>query len=249
MATTFAKSPTEIPTNDTVSFIESHVPSGGAILEIGCGSGHVAAKLAAHGYTVVGVDSDEQAASRAEQRGVRVVRATWPDVNIHNKVDAVVFTRSLHHMSSLSKAIAKTLKVLEPAGTVLIEDFAFDEAEPAAIEWFLAVVTSQKAQALLSPDPGDFIATLVNSSDPVNAWRQEHDHDLHSASEMTRAIKHVFGACETERVPYLYRYLAEALSETAEAASYLEEIYSAESRLGSVGTFALIGHRIVASAR
>ena len=187
METTIPINPIGIPTTATVSFIESYVPSGGAILEIGCGSGHVVAELSMRGYEVVGIDSDKEAVSQARRLDVRIFNASWPKFDI-DKVDAVIFTRSLHHISPLPKAVAKALEVLKPGGTVLIEDFAFDEADPAAIKWFLKVVRSQKGQALITPTPNEFVTTLLNASDALNAWHQDHDHELHTAAEMTLAI-------------------------------------------------------------
>lgn len=245
MATTNPKKPIEIPTAATVSFIESYVPTGGAILEIGCGSGHVAAKLSMRGYEVVGIDSDEEAVSQARRLDVRVVSASWPEIDV-DKVDAVVFTRSLHHISPLPEAVSKALEVLKPEGTVLIEDFAFDEADPAAIEWFQNVVRSRKGQALISPKSNEFVTTLLNASDALNAWHQDHDHELHTAAQMTLAIGEDFIIRDTQRVPYLYRYLVNVLPETSEATSFIEEIFSEELRLGKVGSFSLIGHRVVA---
>ena len=176
METTIPINPIGIPTTATVSFIESYVPSGGAILEIGCGSGHVVAELSMRGYEVVGIDSDKEAVSQARRLDVRIFNASWPKFDI-DKVDAVIFTRSLHHISPLPKAVAKALEVLKPGGTVLIEDFAFDEADPAAIKWFLKVVRSQKGQALITPTPNEFVTRLG----PVIFTRSHHISPLPKA--------------------------------------------------------------------
>ena len=80
METTIPINPIGIPTTATVSFIESYVPSGGAILEIGCGSGHVVAELSMRGYEVVGIDSDKEAVSQARRLDVRIFNASWPQI-------------------------------------------------------------------------------------------------------------------------------------------------------------------------
>lgn len=239
------KQPIDVPTVATVSFIESNVPGVGAILEIGCGSGHVAAHLSKLGYTVVGVDSDQSALSRAQDLGINAINASWPDVTVE-RVNAVVFTRSLHHISPLPDAVAKISDVLLPKGTVLVEDFAFDEASQDAINWFLTVVESRKGKALISHSDTSFVTKLYNADDPMTAWHRDHDHELHSFADMTQAIADIFVVRDTQRVPYLYRYLVPVLPETPKAAAFIQEIYNEECRLGEVGAFSLIGRRLVA---
>ena len=58
------------------------------------------------GYKVVGIDSDEEAVSQARRLGVNVVNGSWPEIDVEG-VNAVVFTRSLHHISPLPEAIAR----------------------------------------------------------------------------------------------------------------------------------------------
>jgi len=247
MTRTILKNPTDIPTTATVSFIESYVPAGGSIIEVGCGAGHVASELSMLGYKVIGIDADKEAISQARRLNVSVVRATWPEINVE-KMDAVVFTRSLHHISPLPEAVSKALDVLMPGGTVLIEDFAFDEIDAAAMEWFLKIVRSRRGQSIISTRSNEFVSSLLNANDAMDAWHQDHDHDLHTADEMTRAMRDVFRIRDIQRVPYLYRYLVNVLPETPEATSFIEDVYSEESRLGQLGALPLIGHRIVAVA-
>ena len=247
MATTILTGPIEIPTAATVSFVESHLPSGATILEVGCGAGHVAAQLSKRGFDVIGIDSDKEIVSQARHLNIRIISANWPDIDV-DRVDAVVFTRSLHHISPLPEAISKAQNVLKSDGKILVEDFAFHDADLAALEWFLTVLRSRKGRELVSASPNDFVTTLVNASNVLNAWRQDHDHDLHTADEMALAIGAVFNIREIQHTPYLYRYLVDVLPDTREATSFIEEIYSEESRLGKMGAFPLIGRRIVAKA-
>lgn len=240
--------PIDVPTAETASFIEAHVARGGTIVEVGCGSGHVAAALMRRGFGVVGIDADAETVSRARKRGVNVIEASWPDLDTA-PVDAVVFTRSLHHITPLQEAIAKVPDILEPDGILLVEDFAFDEVEPDAIAWLLRIIRSQEGRALISDTDDEFVEALLNADDAVEAWHREHDHDLHTVPEMTRAIEEFFEIRDRVRVPYLYRYLIDALPETREATSFVQRALQEESRLGESGEFPLIGYRIVATAR
>ncbi len=245
VSVTIPNNPIDVPTAATAAFIASNVPIAGTIVEIGCGSGHVAAELSKRGYAVAGVESDREAVSRARELDVNVIEGSWPDVDVE-RANAVVFTRSLHHISRLPEAIAGVRDVLLPRGTVLVEDFAFDEASSDAINWFLTVVESRQGRALISHSAGSFVTQLHTADDPVSAWHQDHDHDLHTFAEMTHEIGKFFAIRDTQHVPYLYRYLVPVLPETPEAAVFVREVYDEESQFGKSGEFSLTGRRIVA---
>lgn len=243
-------SPIDIPTDHTVTFIESHIPRGGSILEIGCGIGHVAAKLASRDYDVLGIDANEESVSQARKLGANVVYAVWPTADLNaGGMDAVVFTRSLHHISPLPEAVAGVIGVLRPGGSVLVEDFSFGEADPAAIRWFRKVIGSPDAQKLISTTSDNFLTELLNADDPVEAWHRDHDHELHSIAAMTRAMEEKFLVHATSRVPYLYRYLVDVLPRNCIAASFVRQVFEEESQLAEEGRFAAIGYRIVAVTR
>ena len=238
------RTPVDVPTRATVAFIASHLPSGGTVVEVGCGDGHVALELLSRGYHMLGVDSDQEAIARAKERGVPALQASWPEFG-SDPFDGVAFTRSLHHIGPLQKAIRKAREVLRPSGTLLVEDFAFDEADEATIGWLVEVLHSETAKALIAPVPGEFVADLLGSTDPVALWNHHHDHELHTIAAMTQAIAEDFVIRETQHVPYLYRYLVPVLPETLEAAAFLDEFAREEARLGERGAIVLLGRRIV----
>lgn len=238
--------PIDVPTRETVTFVTSHLPASADVLEVGCGEGHVAAELLQRGHRVIGVDSDENVIARAQRRGVRAIRASWPDLT-SEPVDAVVFTRSLHHIDSLDRSIGRAREVLRPTGALLVEDFAFDEADEPTISWFLKALGSESGKRLIEPVPDEFVTDLLGAGDPACVWHQSHDHELHTITAMTRAIAEQFAVREIQPVPYLYRYLVPVLPDTSEAAAFVEEILREETRLGERGVGVLIGRRIVGS--
>ena len=242
------RTPIDVPTLATVAFIASHLPPGGAVLEVGCGEGRVALELLNRGYQVIGVDSDQEVIARARERGVPAIQASWPEFG-SAPLDGVVFTRSLHHIAPLRRAIRNAREVLRPRGLLLVEDFAFDEADEATISWFLEVLGSQTAAAIIAPVPGEFVTALLGSKDPFAVWHQSHDHQLHTTAAMTQAIAEHFIIQETQQVPYLYRYLVPVLPETAQATAFVEEVVREEARLGERGAIVLVGRRIVGEPR
>jgi len=109
------KKPIDVPTRATVAFIASYSPLAAPVLEVGCGEGHVALELLSRGYQVIGVDSDQALIARAQERGVRSLRASWPEFG-RAPVDAILFTRTLHHITPLQKAVCKAREVLWSKG-------------------------------------------------------------------------------------------------------------------------------------
>jgi SAM-dependent methyltransferase len=240
------KEPIDVPTRETVAFLVSHLHSGATLLEVGCGAGHVAAELLRLGYRVTGLDSEREMITQAQARGVPTVQTSWPAFD-SAPVDAIAFTRSLHHIHPLRPALEKARVLLKPTGIFLLEDFAFDETDEVTIRWFLEIVSSQAGQRLINPLPGAFITSLLGSKDPVAFWHGGHDHELHSIATMTQAINDYFVIEESQTVPYLYRYLVPVLPKTSEAAAFVEEVFQEETRLGEQGEIALIGRRLVGS--
>lgn len=238
--------PVDVPTRSTVSFIVERVPPEARIVEVGCGLGDVAAELGRRGYEVLGIESDESAVVAARAQGVSVVGAEWPDCEV-GPVDALVFTRSLHHVRSLEGALRRARHVLRPTGTLLVEDFAFEDADRATIRWFLGILRSEAVARLVDPGVDGFANRLLGAGDPETAWSREHDHDLHDAATMTEAISRRFRIRGSESVPYLYRYLVPVLPETTSAAALALEVEREEARRGERGEIVLIGRRISAA--
>jgi SAM-dependent methyltransferase len=244
-----ANQPTDVPTRETLMFLTSRIPVGAQILEIGCGEGQLAYELLRHGYRVTGLDSDPEVIARAQERGVPAVVGSWPEVGGSVSFDAIAFTRSLHHIIPLREAIGRARERLNPIGLLLIEDFAFDEANEATIDWFMKVLRSKKGTALINLVAGQLVTELLSSTDMMDTWHHNRGHDVHSIMTMNEAISERFVLRETQSVPYLYRYLTPVLAETLEAASFVNEVFRQETLSGQRGEVVLLGRRIVASPR
>lgn len=240
-----SRNPLDVPTRHTADFLAAQVPPGGQILEVGCGRGHVAAELTRRGYNVLGLDSNPEAVLEARQNGANAVVASWPDYN-GPPVDAVAFTRSLHHITPLDRAVRKARDMLRPRGVLVIEDFAFDEMNAATMNWFLDVVRSERAARLIRPVEGEFVTKVIPAREPLEAWRQSRPHDLHSMVAITGVVQEYFAIRTILLVPYMYRHLVRVLDETPEAAALVEGVFQDEARLGQRGDIVMIGCRIVA---
>ena len=223
-----------------------HLQAGDTVLEVGCGEGHVALDLKRRGFRVLAIDSEPDAIAQARDRGVDASLATWPDFEC-DPVDAIAFTRSLHHISPLNDAVARAKSLLRPGGRLLLEDFAFDAIDERTIRWLLDLLNSGETNSLLVPARDEFITGLLAADNSLAAWHSDHDHDLHSWEEITRAVAAEFEIESTRHVAYLYRYLIPVLPENAEAKRFVDKLYREESRLGEKRDILLIGRRMVAA--
>src|SRR5213593_2182454 len=92
-------------TRYTYNFIKRFLPSEcRRILEVGCGTGELAARLSKDGYSVVAIDTDRDSVAAALRLDVNAHVATWPDFD-QSQFDAVLFTRSLHHIHPIDESL------------------------------------------------------------------------------------------------------------------------------------------------
>ena len=242
-----AVQPSDVPTRETLKFLQSHIPVGATILEVGCGKGEVACELLKRGYHVSGLDSGPEVVTSAQAHGVPAVVASWPKFASSVSFDAIAFTRSLHHINPLGEAIGRARELLNPGGLLLIEDFALEEVDEATVHWFVKALRSEQGKASINPIADQLATKLLSASDVMQTWRRNRAHDLHSFAAMNEAIAARFVVRETQSVPYFYRYLVPVLSTTSQAASFIDEVFQQESVLGKSGEIVLLGRRMVAS--
>jgi 2-polyprenyl-3-methyl-5-hydroxy-6-metoxy-1,4-benzoquinol methylase len=99
-------------------FVLAHLPSVPArVLEVGCGRGDLARALDAAGHEVVAIDPEAP-----EGRLFR--RVTLEDFAEPGPFDAVVASRSLHHLPGLGEAVDRIAALVQPGGTFVVNDFA-----------------------------------------------------------------------------------------------------------------------------
>jgi SAM-dependent methyltransferase len=102
---------------------------GELILDLGCGTGHQAATLAAGGVRAVGVDGDAAMldVARSEHPGVRFLLADAQEASaLHDAaggeaVDAVLSNAALHWMPRQDDVVEGVASVLRPGGRFVVE--------------------------------------------------------------------------------------------------------------------------------
>jgi 2-polyprenyl-3-methyl-5-hydroxy-6-metoxy-1,4-benzoquinol methylase len=144
----------EVASFQTLAFVQAHTQPA-RLLEVGCGDGALACRLAALGYQVIAIDASPAAVAQARQRGLDARIARWPDFE-EAAFDVVLFTRSLHHIQPLEQAVVRAKELLEPQGRLMVEDFAFDEVESLSAEWLYQLLSVLDAAGLLRCDGDGF---------------------------------------------------------------------------------------------
>jgi ubiquinone/menaquinone biosynthesis C-methylase UbiE len=108
-------------------FVLEHCPRGSA-LDIGCGTGTLAARLADAGYEMTGVDPSEGMLRMLEQRTskVRGVKGSGTSLEFgDDSFDLVYCVAVMHHIAAadaVRRTLAEMVRVTRPGGRVLVWD-------------------------------------------------------------------------------------------------------------------------------
>lgn len=239
--------PSNLPTTETLSFVRKHLTAPPSqVLEVGCGNGELASRLQVLGYRVIALDSSVEAVRQTKALGVDARTGEWPNVNLEvESVDVILFTRSLHHIHPLQKALHQAERVLRPDGLVLIEDFAFDELSQPVLGWFYDVLKLLNASGRLELDQESFCRDLLLGGADPEIWRRHHDHDLHPWSLIISTLKIAFEPIIETSAAYLYRYLCPLLESSEGGHRIATRVLEMENELEMITPGRLIGRRFV----
>jgi SAM-dependent methyltransferase len=182
------------------TFVLAHVPPPPArVLEIGCGRGDLAHELAGAGHDVTAIDPEAP-------EGLLFRRVTLEDFVEPGPFDAVVASRSLHHVPDLATAVDRIAALLRAGGVLVLNEFAKDRLEGPTAEWYY-----ERRLALAAAGGRDAPATF-------GACVHEEHADIHAYEDMRRELDRRFAERLLVWVPYLHEELGEAVSEDAERA-------------------------------
>jgi len=111
-------------------FMNVFLPSGGRVLDLGCGPGYFGLELARHGYQVVGMDISEKSIAKGREALARNdVTEGFGSLEYHvgsyseapdlGPFDAVLSSGFLHHIPELSAAVSAIHASLRPGGILI----------------------------------------------------------------------------------------------------------------------------------
>jgi len=163
------------------------------VLEVGCGDGRLARELDELGYQVVAIDP-------AAPTGAIFQAVSLEEFADPGPFDAVVASRSLHHIHDLPGGLSKLHRLLAPRGPLIVVEHAFDRLDEPTARWYL-----ERRRVKGPHAPTSLQACLAE-------WEADHA-DLHGYAAMRRELDLRF----TERwfawTPSLYLELGQALEE------------------------------------
>lgn len=179
---------------DVFRFVTAQLPSAPArVLEVGCGDGRLARALDDLGYRVVAIDP-------AAPEGAIFYAVSLEEFDDPARFDAVVASRSLHHIHDLAGALSKLRRLLVPGGRLILVEHAFERFDESTAGWYLDKRRSNGPHAPRSPQ-----ACLAE-------WEADHA-GLHSYSAMRRELDLGFRERWFSWTPSLYLEVGEALEQ------------------------------------
>lgn len=232
------------------------------ILEVGCGRGHLARRLARAGHRVTAIDSSMRAVRAARRIGAPALRADFLDYD-GGPFDAAVFVLSLHHVASLPRAIANAHRLLRPGGLLIADEFGRERADRATAAWFFGGIDLlEMAGMLRHEDPGPYTGPkrpgraggharpghAVSAADPFARWRDRHTRTrtIHTGGAVERAIARRFEIVSAEPGPHLFRYAGRRLHRGARGVRIVKQLLESELEGIDQGLLRAVGIRIVA---
>jgi SAM-dependent methyltransferase len=212
-----------LPGTRLTAWVISQLPPPPArILEVGCGSGRLARGLHRHGYDVVAVDPEAPA-------GRIFRRCRIEEFDEAMRFDAVVASRSLHHVENLSKVLDKIRSLLRPQARIVVNEFACDRFDEATASWFFS-----RRKQLPVPFRRRFTARSPQACQAK--WRRAF-RDLYGSRALRRALERRFRTQLFVWTPYFFDFPGGIVREAT------------ERRLIERGLIRAIGFRYVGTRR
>jgi SAM-dependent methyltransferase len=109
-------------------FVLSCCPPPGRVLDVGCGTGALAARLAETGYAVVGIDPSQGMLDVMRERvpEVEAVQGSATEMPFGDaEFDLSLCVATMHHIAepdAVRRALGEMVRVVKPAGHILVWD-------------------------------------------------------------------------------------------------------------------------------
>jgi SAM-dependent methyltransferase len=178
-------------------------PPPARLLEIGCGDGTLARRLAADGYDVVAIDPNAP-------DGEPFRRVAFEDFEDHDRFHGVVASLSLHHVSDLHAAVDRIAELLVDTGPLVAQEWAKEKLTGETARWY---------HGRLLDRPHDHAHAVPDELSAFQAQSADRLADVHTFSAVRAALARRFDELVVEWVPYLYSHGLEDAVEPAERAA------------------------------
>jgi SAM-dependent methyltransferase len=200
---------------DLRAFVRANLPAPPArVLEVGAGGGDLARALRAGGYEVLAIDP------KSDDEDIRPVALADLDEPAGSFAAAVAVV-SLHHVEPLEDSCHRLGELVEPGGTLLLDEFDVAAFDVGAASWWL------EQRRALGESPEKTAEELV----------AEHRDHLHPLDRILAALEPDFELGLPLRGPWLHRW------------SLGESLRPVEDEAIARGVLSAVGARLVGRRR
>lgn len=172
---------------------------GGAVLDLGCGAGHVSFAVAPHARTVTAYDLSAQmletVAAAARERGLDNIRTQEGAAEVLPFADAsfdwVLSRFSAHHWHDVPRALAEVRRVLKPGARAIFVDVAGAD-HPLLDTYFQSVELLRDASHIRDYRVGEWMAFFERAGFEAEArerWRLTMEFDQWVARMRTPEVR------------------------------------------------------------
>jgi SAM-dependent methyltransferase len=186
-------------------FVSEQLPAAPArVLELGCGPlGGFVPALLANGYDAIGIDAKAPEGASYRQVGFEQHDPRQP-------ADAIVASRSLHHVGDLGLVLERAAGALRPGGVIVVAEWAWEQFDEATARWCFDRVRD----AAEDDDPGwlqrrgaDWRASGESWDAYFGAWAS--GHGLQPSDRVLAELDRRFERVLCLRGPYFFADLAD----------------------------------------
>jgi 2-polyprenyl-3-methyl-5-hydroxy-6-metoxy-1,4-benzoquinol methylase len=135
-------------------FFLKYFPSGGKLLDLGCGSGRDSAYFSSLGFQVTAVDGSEELCKRVKEHyGIDAHCIRFEDISFHEEFDAIWACASLLHVNKVDipGVLARVFAALKPGG-ILYASFKYGNTERVVNGRFFNDYTEADLDTLLTSE-------------------------------------------------------------------------------------------------